>query len=123
MRVMVIGASSDRSKFGNKAVRAFLRRGHTVLPVNPAGGMIEGLEAFVAVDTPPGPIDVATLYVPPRVAIGVLAAVGQRGDVREIWLNPGVDSAEVVAAAEGTGIVVRVQCSIVAIGESPASYP
>ncbi len=122
MRVMVIGASSDRSKFGNKAVRAFLRRGHTVLPGNPAAGTVEGLEVFAAVDSVPGPIDVATVYVPPRVAVGVMEALGRRGDVREIWLNPGADTPEVMSAAERTGARAVRQCSIIAIGESPSAF-
>ena len=33
--VAVIGASNDRHKFGNRAVRAFLRQGYDVKPVNP----------------------------------------------------------------------------------------
>lgn len=33
--VAVIGASKDRNKFGNKALRAFESRGYTVVPINP----------------------------------------------------------------------------------------
>ena len=33
--IAIIGASADRSKFGNIAVRAFVRQGFTVYPVNP----------------------------------------------------------------------------------------
>ena len=47
--VAVIGASADRSKFGNKAVRAFRAQGWTVVPVNPRGGDIEGEAAFLGV--------------------------------------------------------------------------
>lgn len=34
--VAVIGASNDRRKFGNRAVRAFKRQGYTVIPINAA---------------------------------------------------------------------------------------
>jgi len=40
--VAVIGASNDRSKFGNKAVRAFQQTGHKVFPVHPAQMQVEG---------------------------------------------------------------------------------
>ena len=33
--VAILGASSDRSKFGNKSVRAHLQQGFRVYPVNP----------------------------------------------------------------------------------------
>ena len=47
--VAVIGASSDRRKFGNRAVRAFARQGYTVVPINPHETQVEGLKAY-AVD-------------------------------------------------------------------------
>jgi predicted CoA-binding protein len=33
--VAIIGASNDRGKYGNKAVRAFQRQGYTVYDLNP----------------------------------------------------------------------------------------
>ena len=65
--VAVIGASSNRSKFGNRAVRAFVQQGYTVVPINPHAAEIEGLKAYASVLEVPGPIDMATLYVPPEV--------------------------------------------------------
>ena len=41
--VAVIGASSNRSKFGNRAVRAFQQQGYTVVPINPHETEVEGL--------------------------------------------------------------------------------
>ncbi len=73
---MVIGASTNPAKFGNKAVRAYRRQGHIVLPVNPHEPTVEGLAAYADVASPPGPIDRATLYVPPEP--GRLAAEGQQ---------------------------------------------
>ena len=33
--VAVIGASSDRRKFGNRAFRAYQEEGYKVIPINP----------------------------------------------------------------------------------------
>src|SRR5215211_699788 len=44
--IAIIGASNDRNKFGNKAVRAFLRQGYKVFPVNLKSREIEGLSTF-----------------------------------------------------------------------------
>ena len=62
--VAVIGASRNRDKFGNKAVRAFAKRGYTVIPIHPREREVEGLQAYRSVLDVPGPIDLATLYVP-----------------------------------------------------------
>ncbi|MEW6744396.1 MAG: CoA-binding protein [Planctomycetota bacterium] len=119
MRVMVIGASRDRSKYGNKAVRAYLRHGHEVFPINPSAGEIEGVPALAPVVDPPGPIDRATVYLPPHVTLGVLQKLASRGDVSELWLNPGSESREVLEEAQRLGLEPIVACSIVAIGERP----
>lgn len=119
MRVMIIGASNDRSKFGNKAVRAYLRKGYTVLPVNPNEATVEGLPCFASIASVPGPIDRAALYVPPRIGVGVIGELGQRDDVGEVWLNPGTESDEVLAACAKAGIEPIQACAIVDIGERP----
>ena len=61
--VAVIGASTDRAKFGNKAVRAFLNHGDQVVPINPKEDEIEGLPAYPSVRDVPGEIDLAVLCV------------------------------------------------------------
>ncbi len=117
MRVMVIGASADRAKFGNRSVRAYLRRGHEVFPVNPHEEKIEGLTVYPRIADVPGPIDRALLYVQPAIGAGIMAELAARGDVAEVWLNPGAESDEVLAAADKVGISPIQACSIVDIGE------
>ena len=125
MKVAVIGASEDRAKFGNKAVRAFRQAGHEVVPINPrcsgAPGRIEGLPAYASVADVPGPVDVATLYVQPAVGEQVLAEIAAKG-IPELWVNPGAESDALLRRAEALGLETRFQCSILAINESPALY-
>jgi acyl-CoA synthetase (NDP forming) len=60
--VAVIGASADRRKYGNKAVRAYLRQGWTVYPVNSHEPTIEGLPAYRSMrDLPAAPDRVLSL--------------------------------------------------------------
>ncbi len=120
MRVMVIGASNDREKFGNKAVRAYVAQGgHEVFPVNRKEREIEGLRCYAEVSAVPGPIDRALMYLPAAVSLTVLDALAARGDVGELWLNPGADDAAVVAKAEAVGFDPIQACSILAIGVEP----
>jgi predicted CoA-binding protein len=119
MRVMVIGASSDRRKFGNRAVRAYRRQGHDVIPVNPNEQTVEGLPAFATVLEPPGPIERALFYVPPEIGLVVMKQLVRRADVEEIWLNPGAESSALTALAEKHGRTVIQACAIVDIGERP----
>ena len=119
--VAVIGASKDRGKFGNKAVRAYRDAGWTVYPVNPREDEVEGIKAYKSVADVPGTIDRATLYLPPAVGVSVLEDVAAKG-VGELWISPGSGSAELIGKAKELGIVTIVDCSIVAIGKSPGEY-
>jgi predicted CoA-binding protein len=119
--VAIIGASSDRRKFGNKALRAFQHQGHTVIPVNPNEAEVEGLRTVASVLDIPGPVDMATFYVPPDVGVRVLDDVARK-NIREVWLNPGADTEAVIARARTLGIEPIVACSIIAVGENPYDY-
>src|SRR3954452_11604768 len=116
--VAVIGASSNRSKFGNRAVRAFLQQGYTVIPINPRETEVEGLKSYPSVLDVPGPIDMASVYLPPEIGEQVIGEIARKG-IAEVWLNPGAESDELIARAKALGIQPIVACSIVAIGENP----
>ena len=118
--VAVIGASNDRAKFGNKAVRAFRQQGYTVYPVNLKETEIEGLSAYRSVRDVPVRPQMATVYLPPPVLLKILPDIAARG-CDELWLNPGTESDQVLAEAERLGLNVIQACSIVGVGISPAS--
>jgi predicted CoA-binding protein len=121
--IAILGASADRSKFGNKAVRAFVARGYTVYPVNPKADEIEGLTAYASLAAIPADVklDRISVYLPPAVGLKVLPEIAARG-TGELWLNPGSESDELVAAAEQQGLNVIQACSIVDIGLSPHQF-
>ena len=116
--VAVIGASTNRRKFGNRAVRAFLRQGYTVIPINPHENEVEGLKAYKSVLDVPGTIDMASFYVPPDVGQQVIDEVARKG-VAEVWLNPGAESERLISRARALHIDPIIACSIVAIGQDP----
>ena len=120
--VAVIGASADRSKYSNKAVRAYLRQGWEVYPVNPKGGEIEGRKAFASVDQIPVPIERVTLYLPPPLGINALPGIAAAKPAK-FFVNPGAESEELVAEAKRLGLEPILACSIIEIGASPSEFP
>ena len=118
--VAVIGASSNRHKFGNKALRAFARQGYTRDSDQPErGGASKGIATYASVLDVPGPIDMATVYVPGHIGVTVMDDSREKG-IPEVWLNPGADDDEVVRArAKALGVKIIQACSIIAIGETP----
>jgi len=118
--IAVIGASNERAKFGNKAVRAFHQQGYQVFPVNPKEAEIEGLRCFPTILEVPVRPQLISVYLPPAVVLRILPDIATRG-CDELWLNPGTESEEVLAAARRLGLNVIQACSIVGAGGSPAS--
>jgi predicted CoA-binding protein len=118
--IAVIGASADRSKFGNKCVRAYQRRGWTVHPVHPELDTIEGCDVLRSVRETPTPLDRIAMYLPPTVGLEVLPEIAavEHGD---LIVNPGAESAELLSRARSLGLSPRLSCAILEIGESPAT--
>ena len=117
----VVGASRDRSKFGNISVRAHLQQGYEVFPVNPHADEVEGLPAFESLgDVPAENLDRVTVYLPPHLTLGLLDEIAEV-EPAEVWLNPGSSDEDVRARAEQLGIEIIEACSIVDLGVSPHS--
>ena len=120
--IAIVGASADRGKYGNKAVRAFKQGGWTVYPVNPSVLEVEGLKTYDSIADVPTPIDRISMYVPPRIGRAMLAAIAAKAP-GEFFLNPGSDDPELIQEAEALGLHPIQACSIVNIGLRPEMFP
>lgn len=116
--VAIIGASTNRAKFGNKSVRAHVNQGWKVYPVNPRAETIEGLAAYKSLTDVPTPIDRVSLYLPPKLGIDILPQIAAVKPA-EFFVNPGAESAELVEKARELGLDPIIACSIVDLGVSP----
>lgn len=116
--VAIIGASNQREKWGNKAVRAFAQQGYTVYPVNPNETEIEGLKACASIAEVPVRPDKVSVYLPPARLLKLVPDIAARG-CDELFLNPGTESDEVLAECERLGLNAIQACSIIAVGVSP----
>lgn len=119
--VAIIGASSNRAKFGNKALRAFEKQGFRVIAINPNEREVEGHTTYASVLDVPEPIDMATVYVPGHIGVRVMDDLARKG-VGEVWLNPGADDDAVIARAKQLGLKTIIACSVIGIGDSPYRY-
>ena len=120
--IVIVGASADRRKYGNKAVRAFSQGGWTVYPVNPSVQEVEGVRTYASIADVPGPVDRISMYVPPNVGRRMLEAIAEQSP-QEFFLNPGSDDPELIREAEALGLRPMIACSIVNIGLRPDQFP
>jgi len=116
---IILGASTDRQKFGNKSVRAHRVQGYDVYPVNPKADQIEGLTAYASLaDVPVERPNRISVYLPPHIGIALLEEIRDK-QADEVWFNPGSESAELLGRAEELGLNFIKACSIVDVGMSP----
>jgi predicted CoA-binding protein len=62
----VVGASRNRSKYGNKVLRAYLQNDLPVYPVNPNATMVEGQLAYPDLASIPRRVHGVSVITPPR---------------------------------------------------------
>jgi len=113
-RIAIIGASTNKEKYGNKAVRAYKKAGWEVYPVNPHEKEVEGLTCYSSVRDIPVTIDTVSLYVPASISINLVKEFKEKG-IKKAYVNPGAESDELIQALRAAGIEPLITCSITAL--------
>jgi predicted CoA-binding protein len=99
----VVGASSDRSKYGNKVLRAYLQQGLKVVAVNPKESQVEGVPSYPNLASLPEPVDGVSIVTPPAVSEKVMEQAAE-AKIRNVWLQPGAEGPGWQQSAERLGL-------------------
>lgn len=101
--VAVVGASNDRSKYGNIVLRNLRSRGWPVFAVNPNLTEVEGEPAYPTLAECPQRPELAVVITPPGVSKKIVEQAAEAG-VQRVWLQPGAESDEVIKRAGEVGV-------------------
>lgn len=108
-RIALVGASRDPRGFSRKLLRALVRRGYDVVPVNPALDAIDGMRCFARVQDVQPPAEAALLLTSADHSERVIADCVEAG-VGRVWLHqgsgPGAASNLGIGLCEAHGISV-----------------
>ncbi|RLB61792.1 MAG: CoA-binding protein, partial [Deltaproteobacteria bacterium] len=98
-------------------LRCYQQNQHTVVPVNPVEEEIEGLACVASVTELPDQVSSISIITPPQVTEQVIEHAIARG-VKNVWMQPGAESAQAIAACEAAGINVIADgsCVLVVLG-------
>ncbi|KAI1317496.1 hypothetical protein EDD11_008303 [Mortierella claussenii] len=118
----VVGASTNRSKFGNKVLRWYMDNGYTAVPVNPKEKTIESLDCVPNLSALPGnPSDYhVSIITPPTATKSILEEV-QKNGIKRVWLQPDVDSPEALTFAHEAGIKIIAEGPCVLVNGIPSA--
>jgi predicted CoA-binding protein len=113
----VVGASSDRDKYGNMVLRCYQQHGMEVFPINPRASEIEGLKAYPSLEALPTRVAGISVITPPKITETVVQEAIRAG-VKRIWMQPGAENPEAIQVAEAAGLEVIAggPCLLVVLG-------
>ncbi len=113
----VVGASSNSKKYGNRVLRKYREKGLAVYPINPAGGLIEGLPALKSVKELPPDTKSISIVTPPKVTEEVAREAVEKG-IQNVWMQPGAESPMAVEylREHGINVIADGSCVIVVLG-------
>ena len=113
----VVGASTNRQKYGNKVLRCYQQNGRKAIPVNPNEPEIEGIPCAATIsDLPPDVVSIS-MITPPDVTAKLVPLALEKG-IKNIWMQPGAEHPEAVALCRerGINVIADGSCVLVAIG-------
>lgn len=115
--IAVVGASENRSKYGNKVLRAYLEHGREAIPVNPKADEVEGQKTYPDLSSLPQKPHGVSVITPPQVTEKVIEEAAELG-IQHVWLQPGAENDAAVRRGEelGLNLIAGGPCVLVAIG-------
>jgi len=113
----VVGASTNRDKYGNKVLRCYLQNGKKAIPVNPNVVEIEGIPCAATISDLPADVESLSMITPPAVTAKLVPLAIAKG-IKNIWMQPGAEHPDAVALCreKGVNVIADGSCLLVVMG-------
>jgi len=113
----VVGASSNREKYGNKVLRVYLQHHKKAYPVHPRETSVEGVATVPDVASLPDTVKSISIITPPAITEKIVEAAITKG-IENIWMQPGAESDETIKQAEqhGINVIAHGPCILAELG-------
>ncbi len=114
----VVGASSNREKFGNKVLRCYMKHHKTVYPIHPLETEIEGLKCLKTISELPDTVESISIITPPSLTEKIVDQTIAQGKIKNIWMQPGAASQIAIdnCIKHGINVIANGPCILVELG-------
>jgi predicted CoA-binding protein len=106
--IAVYGMSADITKAAFSVPGYMIKKGYTVIPINPKADTILKQKVYRKLMDIPDRIDMLNIFRPEQEALSIVQEAIERrkakGDIKLIWLQLGLRNAEAKKLAEDNGI-------------------
>lgn len=115
----VVGTSTNREKFGNKVLRAYLTQHKKVYPIHPIEKEIEGLACLKSVNDLPDEVKSISIITPSSLTEKIVEEAHVKG-ITSIWMQPGAESQLAIQKCHehGINLIAGGPCILVEFGFS-----
>ncbi len=113
----VVGASTNRDKYGNKVLRCYQQNNRQVIPVHPSEAQIEGVNCVASVSDLPVGAESISMITPPKITEKIVEQAAAKG-IKNIWMQPGSESPAAVkfCVEQGLNVIADGSCLLVVLG-------
>ena len=98
-KVAIVGATTNKNKFGYIVLKDLVKKGFEVVPVSPKYDTIDGIGVCRDVSLLPRDIELLVFIVPSEVGITEFRKAYEEG-FRKFWFQPGAESKEIIEYAK-----------------------
>jgi len=95
MKIVLIWASNNPEKYGNKILKDLLKKWYEVIPVNPKEEKIEWIHSHKILKTVPKNFDIINFVVPANVTLQILKKYTKLLKNKKVWIQPWAENDEV----------------------------
>ncbi|WDV47583.1 CoA-binding protein [Clostridiaceae bacterium M8S5] len=110
----VVGVTEDKSKYGYKIYKKLKDKGYEVYPISVKNSKINGEKAYKRLSELPVKVDVVDFVVNPSIGISIISQCKEL-DIKNVWLQPGTISEEIIKYAQENDINQYQGCVLVAL--------
>lgn len=112
----VVGASTNRNKYGNKVLRCYQQNDRSVLPVHPKEPQIEGVDCVASIADLPAEVESLSVITPPGITEQIVVQAAAQG-IKNIWMQPGAESPAAVeyCVEQGINVIADGSCLLVVL--------
>ncbi len=99
IKIALVGATNDSTKYGNIIYRDLKRKGISVFGINPKATTIDGDKAYHTVEELNSSPDIINFVVPPKIGFAIVKELVQK-NYNHFWFQPGAESEEIISFLE-----------------------
>lgn len=88
MKIVLIWASNNPEKYGNKILKDLVSKWHTVFPINPKEEEIEGIKVYKSLPELDQDFDVVNFVIKPEITLKVLENNLELLKSKKVWCQP-----------------------------------